>query len=135
MGSRDNYDDSIKIEFLKNSVMLRLYREMTAKLVATRNINLECGSIYQFVAVTITVCGRRSVDDEVAGRECHKHHVKDVRFINRWLLFRVKPALGLVPLGGASSSLSLSLSIFFSFFLVVVGRCYACISTVYTRVD
>lgn len=94
---------------------MMLYREITAKIVVTRNINLECGSIYQFVAVTITQSantGRRSIDDEVAGRECHKHHVKDVRFINRWLLFRVKPALGLVPLGGASSS---SLSLFFSF--------------------
>lgn len=65
---------------------------------------------------------------EVAGRECHKHHVKDVRFINRRLLFRVKPALGLVPLGGASSFLS------FSFLPGAVGRCYTCIS-VYTTVD
>lgn len=34
--------------------------------------------------------------------------VKDVRFINRRLLFRVKPALGLVPLG---FQLSLPLSL------------------------
>lgn len=32
--------------------------------------------------------------------------VKDVRFINRRLLFRVKPALGLVPLGSALPVLS-----------------------------
>ena len=76
-------------------------------------VSLECGSIHQLLQSRLDYLwehrrhtGRQSVGDEVAGRECHKHHVKDVRFINRWLLFRVKPALGLVPLSGASSSLS-----------------------------
>lgn len=108
------------------------------ELVNVRNISLECGLIYQLLRPRSHCLwghrrhtGRQSFSDEVAGRECHKHHIKDVRFINRWLLFRVKPALGLVPLGVGLPALSP----LFSFFPVAIQRCYACTSTVYTRVD
>lgn len=83
-------------------------------VIFNRSKSHECSSNgTQCMYCTILVSRPMLTEQGRRRRSIHKHRVKDIRFINCQLLFRVKPALGLVPLGEAwELSLSLSLSHF-----------------------